>query len=230
MILYLPINTNAHPVRNRTCGLLVSRQTGHWNGGIAMKEKWKKFRMGVAAQCVGMLVLGIVLVAWPGISALTVCMVLGAICILAGIYELARYFKLGAAGVFFRFDSLFGICSILAGIFLLLHPYGAAKLLPIAAGLFVLSRSIQDIQTAFGMRSAHVASWGAVLAIGLIDLVFAVLLLANPFGGAAALMVFIGIVLIISGLRHGYMVYCISRAVKASRNDDVIDVEWKSLD
>lgn len=195
-----------------------------------MKEKWKKFRMGVAVQCAGMLALGIVMVAWPGISALTVCMVLGVICILAGVYEIARYFKLGAAGVFFRFDSLFGVCSILAGIFLLLHPYGAVKILPVVAGLYILSRSIQDIQTAFGMHRAHVAAWGAVLALGIVDLVFAVLLLVNPFGGAAALMVFIGIVLIISGLRHGYMVYCISKAVKASRNDDVIDVEWKSLD
>lgn len=37
----------------------------------------------------------------------------------------ARYFKLDLAGIFFRSDLFFGIYSILLGILLLIHPYGA---------------------------------------------------------------------------------------------------------
>ena len=81
-----------------------------------MREKWKQLRKGAGAACICMFVLGIVMVIWPGISVLTACMLLGIFCILGGIYEMVRYFKLGTAGVFFRYDFSSGIFSILAGI------------------------------------------------------------------------------------------------------------------
>ena len=200
-------------------------------GGIfKMREKWKRLRMGAAVTCICMFVLGIVLVIWPGISVLTACMLLGIFCIVAGLYEIARYFKLGTAGVFFRYDFSSGIFSILAGIFLLLHPHGLAMLLPIAAGLYILTRSIQDLQTAFEMRRGHIGNWIIVLFLGVADLIFALLLLFNPFGGAKTLTIFLGIALIVNSLRSLYLIYGISKAVKESKNDDVIDVEWKSLD
>lgn len=195
-----------------------------------MKQKWKQLRLGAGATCICMFILGIVLVIFPGISAVTACMILGIFCILGGIYELVRYVKLGNAGVFFRYDFSSGIFSILAGIFLLLHPHGVTMLLPIAAGLYILTRGIQDLQTAFEMRKAHFGNWSVVLLLGLADLIFALLLLFNPFGGAKALTVFLGIALIVNSLRGLYLVYGISKAVKESRNDDVIDVEWKPLD
>ena len=84
---------------------------------FSMREKWKQLRKGAGAACICMFVLGIVMVIWPGISVLTACMLLGIFCILGGIYEMVRYFKLGTAGVFFRYDFSSGIFSILAGIF-----------------------------------------------------------------------------------------------------------------
>ena len=62
-----------------------------------MREKWKQLRKGAGAACICMFVLGIVMVIWPGISVLTACMLLGIFCILGGIYEMVRYFKLGTA-------------------------------------------------------------------------------------------------------------------------------------
>lgn len=196
----------------------------------SMREKWKQLRRGAGAACICMFVLGIVMVIWPGISVLTACMLLGIFCILGGIYEMVRYFKLGTAGVFFRYDFSSGIFSILAGIFLLLHPHGIAMLLPIAAGLYILTRSIQDLQTAFEMRRSHIGNWIIVFLLGVADLIFALLLLFNPFSGAKALTLFLGIALIVNSLRSLYLIYGISKVVKDSRNDDVIDVEWKSLD
>lgn len=197
---------------------------------FSMREKWKQLRKGAGAACICMFVLGIVMVIWPGISVLTACMLLGIFCILGGIYELVRYFKLGSAGVFFHYDFSSGIFSILAGIFLLLHPHGIAMLLPIAAGLYILTRSIQDLQTAFEMRRSHIGNWIIVFLLGVADLIFALLLLFNPFSGAKALTLFLGVALIVNSLRSLYLIYGISKVVKDSRNDDIIDVEWKSLD
>lgn len=90
-----------------------------------MKETWKQLKKGAVGVSCCMLALGILTILWPDISALTVCIILGIFCIAEGIYMIVRYFKLGLAGIFFRSDLFFGICSILLGTLLLIHPYGA---------------------------------------------------------------------------------------------------------
>lgn len=195
-----------------------------------MKERWKRFRRLSLVISFCMLALGIVMVIWPEISAVAVCCVLGIICLATGIYEMVRYFNLGFAGLFFRFDLTLGICSILAGILLLLHPAGAAALLPFAAGLYIITGSVFDIQSSVEMRRLGIGNWWLSMVLGVVSTIFAFFLLLNPFQGVAALMVFIGISLIVGSIQNLYTVHCISSAVKASRKDDVIDVSWRSID
>ena len=195
-----------------------------------MKERWKRFRRLSLGISFCMLALGIVMVIWPEISAVAVCCVLGIICLATGIYEMVRYFNLGFAGLFFRFDLTLGICSILAGSLLLLHPAGAAALLPFAAGLYIITGSVFDIQSSVEMRRLGIGNWWLSMVMGVVSTIFAFFLLLNPFQGVAALMVFIGISLIVGSIQNLYTVHCISSAVKASRKDDVIDVSWRSID
>lgn len=195
-----------------------------------MKESWKRFRRLSLVISFCMLALGIVMVIWPEISAVAVCCVLGIICLATGIYEMVRYFNLGFAGLFFRFDLTLGICSILAGILLLLHPAGAAALLPFAAGLYIITGSVFDIQSSVEMRRLGIGNWWLSMALGIVSTIFAFFLLLNPFQGVAALMVFIGISLIVGSIQNLYTLHCISSAVKASRKDDVIDVSWRTID
>ena len=195
-----------------------------------MKERWKRFRRLSLVISFCMLALGIVMVIWPEISAVAVCCVLGIICLATGIYEMVRYFNLGFAGLFFRFDLTLGICSILAGILLLLHPAGAAALLPFAAGLYIITGSVFDIQSSVEMRRLGIGNWWLSMVMGVVSTIFAFFLLLNPFQGVAALMVFIGISLIVGSIQNLYPVHCISSAVKASRKDDVIDVSWRTID
>ena len=195
-----------------------------------MKERWKRFRRLSLVISFCMLALGIVMVIWPEISAVAVCCVLGIICLATGIYEMVRYFNLGFAGLFFSFDLTLGICSILAGILLLLHPAGAAALLPFAAGLYIITGSVFDIQSSVEMRRLGIGNWWLSMVMGVVSTIFAFFLLLNPFQGVAALMVFIGISLIVGSIQNLYTVHCISSAVKASRKDDVIDVSWRTID
>lgn len=195
-----------------------------------MQGKWKQFRSMALAMSFCMIVLGIVMVIWPKISAVFVCSILGIICIATGICEMIRYFKLGFAGLFFRFDLTLGICSILAGILLLLHPAGAAALLPLALGLYMIIESVFDIQASVEMKRSGLRSWGVSMALGIVTVILAFFLIRNPFGGTAALMVFAGISLIAESIRNLHTIHCISNAVRSGRKDDVIEVSWKSAD
>ena len=141
-----------------------------------------------------------------------------------------RYFKLGLAGIFFRSDLFFGICSILLGTLLFIHPYGAVVILPIVVGFFIIIGSVVDIQISVEMRRFHFGNWGITMVLGIISTVFAFLLILNPFQGAAALMIYIGALLIIWSIRNFYSIHCISKAIRMSKDDTVIDVEWHSAD
>ena len=195
-----------------------------------MKEMWRQFRKGAIAVSCCMLALGILMVLWPDISALTICIILGIFCIAAGVYAMVRYFKLGVAGLFFRSDLSFGICSILLGVLLLLHPYGTMIFLPIAAGFFMIIGSVLDIQVSIEMRRLHFGNWGVMLILGIINIIFAFLLLMNPFQGASVLVIFVGISLVVDSIQNFYSIYCISKAIKASKSNRIIDVEWYSAD
>lgn len=195
-----------------------------------MREKWKQFRLWAIIISICMLVLGIVTVIWPRISAVAVCYVLGAVCIGTGIYEIVRYFKLGFVGLFFQYDLVLGIFSVLAGMLLLIHPLGAAAFLPIVAGIYIIMGSIFNIQISVEMRRIGIGNWVLSLLLGITGGIFAFFLILNPFDGITALMIYVGILLIIGSIQSLYTVHCISSAVKASRNDNIIDVSWTSED
>lgn len=113
---------------------------------------------------------------------------------------------------------------------LLLHLHGAVVFLPIAAGFFLIIGSVLDIQVSVEMRRLHWGNWGITLFLGILNIIFALLLLINPFQGASALMVFVGESLVIDSIQNFYSIYCISKAIKASKSNQAIDVEWYSAD
>ena len=99
-----------------------------------MMDTLKRYRNWAIALSAGMALLGLVLILWPETSALTVCWLLGVLCLALGVCQIARYCRLGALGVLFRFDLGGGILGVLAGLLLLLHPTGALMILPVIGG------------------------------------------------------------------------------------------------
>lgn len=194
-----------------------------------MKQEWKKFKLWNIIISGAILVLGIVMIVWPNISALVVCYILGILCLAYGIYEIVRYFSLGLAGVFFQFDLAIGLFSILAGLLMVMHPQDSTVFLPLTASLYILINSIFDIQLAVEMRRYGMKKWWVSMLLGVVSTVLAFLLFLDPFSGVQTLMIFAGITLIINSLENFYTVGCISKAIKASHDNKVIDITWDNL-
>lgn len=195
-----------------------------------MKELWKRFQIGAIAVSVCTLVLGLVMLFFPEISWMTLCIILGLVCVLTGIYKLVRYFQLGFAGVFFRFDLGTGILSCLAGLLLLLRPQDALRLLPMAAGIYILSGSVLDVQLAVEMRRFRLGSWLPSLLLALVNTVLGFYLLFDPYSGGSLLMNIIGICLILGSAQNLYIVLCIRHAVRDAKGNRIVDVEWEPID
>ena len=192
-------------------------------------EALKRYRTWAIVISCCMIALGIAMIVWPDVSALTVCYLMGVLCVAMGVCEIARYFRLGVVGILFRFDLTLGILSVLAGILLLCHPLGALTILPIIAGFYILFDSAFSIQMSAELRRFGLGSWGLTLAFGIVGAVLGVLMILNPFDGAAALMLYIGISLLIAGVESIYTVICLSRAFKSEGHQKVIDAVWHEV-
>lgn len=186
-----------------------------------MDKNWKQFRTLAIIISGALLILGLVMVIWPGISAIAVCYIAGALCVVMGVVALVRYFKLGGAGLFFRFDFALGVCGILIGCLLFVHPSGAMAFLPVAIGIYMIIESVIDIQLAVELKRGGDRGWWMEMLSGIIGAVFALLLLIDPFSGTSLLMIFAGISLMIIGIQGLHMIIAVSKAVK-SENQDVI--------
>lgn len=195
-----------------------------------MFERWSRYKTGAIVVSICLLAVGILMAVYPEISALTVCVALGILCIAAGAYCLMRYFKLGIAGMLFRFDLMMGLCCVIVGMLFLLHPNGAAALMPIALGIYLLIGGVTDIQFATEMRRLGAEGTTLALILAIARTVFAVFLLVNPFTGAKAVMIFAGISLMASGIQGLYTVCCVTRAIKNGIGTEVIEGKWTPIE
>lgn len=190
-----------------------------------MLNVWKRYRNGAAAVCCLIIVMGLVMIIWPGISASIIYYILGAVFIASGVYRIVRYFNSDLLGLFFRFDLAGGIFSILAGLLMVCHPAGAEFLLPFVTGLYLITSSVFDIQTAVEMKRCLIPNWRVCLAAGIISTIFAFLLFLDPFTGNSVIMIFAGVSLIIGGIESLFVIHTVTKALKNSNPGDIIDAE-----
>ena len=195
-----------------------------------MKEFYKHMRICSIIVSLCTLILGIIMIIKPDVSALLICYILAFLMLVSGIYEIIRYFKLGVMGLFFRFDLGLGLCNLLIGFLLLIHPHGVLIFLPIAIALSMLIESVFDIQLAVEMKDYQMRDWWLSLVLGLIGIIVAILLLMNPMEGSIALIILLGISLMIYSIQSLYLIFCISRFVKDYDEDHIIEAKWKTID
>lgn len=200
-----------------------------------MTEKWMRIRDWLIGISCCALILGLIMLIWPHVSAVALCWILGLLSVGVGIHEITRYFQLGFAGLFFRLDLVLGICDILIGIFLVL-PFSGTTFLPLAVGLYVLVGNIFNIQLAISISKYKMGTWVGTLILGIVGIGFSIFLFADPFHGTTAVMIFMGVSLMVNGVQGIYDVVCLSKAIKISEGpqlknrSEVIDVEWRDVE
>ena len=194
------------------------------------KKSLKTYKTLAIVLSVVTMALGLVMICWPNISAVAICYLMGAVCIVVGIYEIIRYFDLGLIGVLFRYDLFLGIMSVLAGILLVLHPDGGVVILPVVLGFYIILASVFSIQISTEARHFGFSGWWAALLLGIAGAILGVLMILDPFRGAAALMVFTGISLLVTGVESIYAIICISKVFRSSGHQKIIEASWHDCD
>lgn len=151
--------------------------------------RWLVLLQGIVA-----LVFGILLLVYP-IGTLGVLVVfLGVYWLINGIFVLASLYS-DRTDLWWK--MLVSVLGILAGILVLAYPLYSTILLPtlLAIIIGVEGLIIGAVQLARGLGGA---GWGAGI-LGIVSIIFGLILVANPFVAALALVVVLAVLAIIGG-------------------------------
>ena len=148
---------------------------------------------------VASLVLGILLLFFPNTSGLIICRICALALIVFGALHVVLYFVRDLSANIFRHDLAIGIVCLLVGVYLFLRPQILMSVLPAVLGLALLADSFLRLQKAFDLVRMHESHWWVVLLLAVATGIFGIVILANPFAAASALLMFIGIGLLVNG-------------------------------
>lgn len=149
-----------------------------------------------------MIVLGLLLVIFPSISATVVCYLAGGMVTLFGIVKLVGYFSKDMFRLAFQFDFAMGIGALIAGILMLIHPHNVVRLIPIIVGVFILIDGALKLQTARDAKRFGMKGWWSILILAILTCIGGLFLIIDPFKGASALMILLGATFMMYGIQN----------------------------
>lgn len=184
--------------------------------------KWSYIAISAA-----MIIAGILFIAFPSTSAVAICYAVGILITLFGAIKLISYFSNDMFRLAFQFDLALGIFSVVAGVLIILHPGNIAVVMPVIIGVFVLVDGALKIQTSHDARLFGLVYWWGILVFGILSCICGLLLILNPFEGASALMILLGISLIADGIQN---IWITAYTAKFIKKKDYIDAEFHNID
>lgn len=187
--------------------------------------KWSYIGLSVI-----LIALGGVIIMFPGISATAICVISGAVLLAFGAVKLIGYFSNDLFRLAFQFDLALGLLSIALGIIVITHPSNVVAVAPVIIGVYLTADGVFKLQTAFDSKRFGVKLWWLILILALLTCAAGILLIADPFDGALALMTLLGISFIVDGVQN---IFVVLSTVKTNRKkgsksdkDNAITVEF----
>lgn len=144
-----------------------------------------------------MIVIGIVLILFPG-ETMDICIkVIGIILLLGGAAGILLGFR--GQGTYQVYTMGGAVTSIVAGIICLVQPQLIKSVLPLVMGIVILATGLFNIGNAINAKRAGASRWVVSLILALITVILGVVILLNLNGTADLLVTIIGVVFVYNG-------------------------------
>ena len=163
-----------------------------------LESMFNKYMIANIVVSLTMIILGIVLYAYPAIAIKTVSWLIGIIFIIIGSLSIYSYIKKDRITLL-AFNLVYGILSVVVGLFVALNPFAIANILTVSLGIWLLVSGALKVNYALRLKSIKELSWSLTLAVGIITILFAIMVLFNPFSKLIIVEV-IGLFLIVYGV------------------------------
>lgn len=155
------------------------------------------------ALCLAEIVIGVLLLISPVGFTSGIIIGVGAVLLVMGLISIVHYFRSAPAEAAKDKGLAKGLCAAVAGLFCMLrHQWFIATfpLLTMLYGAAILITGIARIQWTVDMLRVKNNQWRWAAASAALAVVFAVIILLNPFATTAVLWVFVGVSLIVEAV------------------------------
>ena len=160
--------------------------------GLARNWGWIAFR-GIAA-----ILFGVLTIAWPGVTLVTLVALYGAFALVDGVSALIAAFG-GGTPLPRWWLGLVGFLGIAAGVLTFMYPGLTAIILISIVAIWSIAMGIMQIVGAIQMRKEIEGEWLLILS-GVLSILFGGFILAYPLAGALGIALAIGVFAIMHGV------------------------------
>lgn len=184
------------------------------------------------------IIMGIVLLVFPEASAKTFCYVIGIAAIVIGVFTILIYLFREVQKNYYRNDFVLGAMEILLGAVVLYKADLIVSLIPYILGILVVFSGILKLQTTIDVRRMRIGTELVFLILSLINIVWGVVLILDPFrafmedqvAALRLLFIFIGIGLLFSGISDTISTLYMSRMVRRQEKEGApVDLEIREI-
>lgn len=161
-----------------------------------MKVEIKKVIWPSLLSSIFLLLLGLLLFFKSSATLIGISYIIGALLIALGVLAILNYIKSSYKDIFVKLNIIYGIVSIVAGIFLITVPEFIGSIIPVVVGIVVIISSSLKIQQALILQKNSNRYFIPSLTIAIICLVCGVIILFNPFTSAVVITQLIGLIMI----------------------------------
>ncbi len=144
-----------------------------------------------------LLILGILLFIKSDDTIVAISYMVGGAIIVLGVLALVRFFTAKDKDFTSSFDVVYGIVTVIAGIFVLSNPKMIASVIPFIIGLCILIKSSFKIAYALDLKKYEIGIWKQTLITSIISAMVGIIMLFNPFKTSVVVFKIIGAGIII---------------------------------
>ena len=193
-----------------------------------MKTIMNKIFKSSILGALALVVLGILLIFESEATIVTISYVIGGILVAIGVLALLKFYKEVKENDDTGMDLVYGIISIILGIVVISNPKAVASIIPIIMGLLIILNSGTKLQYSIELKKNNNNLWKSTMILSLISTLCGVLLIFNPFKGAAFLTRLIGFLILLYAILDIISTIAIKNTVKKIKtaiNDGIEDAK-----
>lgn len=144
------------------------------------------------------IVIGVVLILFPGEAMDLSLKVIGVVLLVAGVSGIILGIK--SQGAYIAYTLSGAVTAIVAGIVCLLQPQLIKSVLPLIMGIIILATGVFNIVNSINAKNAGASRWVASLVLALITVICGIVILFNLNQAANLLVTIIGIIFVYNGV------------------------------
>ena len=188
----------------------------------------KSLKVNYSLSAVICVILGIVLLVWPGQSTQVVCMVLGIVLGGFGLIQIILYLATKEKTMVSHSMMMLGVVLAVIGGWIVLKPETIIKAVPMIVGILIVIHGFHNAVQAIDLKKMQYDNWWVALLLSLLTVALGVVLICNPFTIVDTVVRIIGAFLVYDGLSD---MWILSRVFKSKKNrEKIIDTDAVIVD